>query len=76
MVRFLAGIAVAGALYGGVFTFTGDRALSVACASIAGITVWFWAWGSISQQGVEDAHAPVAECAATLIAPSPERSTV
>jgi hypothetical protein len=56
MSRLLAGIALASAAYVGVFALTGDRSPAVAAAWIAALTVWFWAWGPISRQGVEDSH--------------------
>jgi hypothetical protein len=58
MVRFLAGAALAAVDYAGVIALSGDRSLALACASLSAITVWFWAWGPISKQGVEAAHGP------------------
>ena len=36
-----------------VWSYTGHPELSVSAGALVAITIWFWAWGRISQPGVE-----------------------
>lgn len=53
MVRAICGAAAGLATGGTAAWYTGDSSLGVCVGSLAAITIWFWAWGRISQPGVE-----------------------
>ncbi len=53
MLRAICGLA-AGLITGGAVSwFTGDAALGVCLGSLTAVTICFWAWGPISQAGVQ-----------------------
>jgi hypothetical protein len=55
MRRAILGAAAGLAAGGGVDQYTGgDRAAAICVGMLLSLTIWFWAWGRISQPGIED----------------------
>lgn len=52
MLRAITGAAAGVATGGTVAWPTGDPALGICVGSLAALTVWFWAWGEVSDPGV------------------------